>query len=519
PVQSALLKRGLWLDGFEQLGSERIRGWIAGTGPLLGVRVRFDGQVELGKMEYGGLERTLISGRNALVVGQNATLDESTDGGFEWRSVDLPAELPLVRQRGSTAALVNGCSNVGCAFGGWLRIGFGKNEDDGSLPTAKLPSPARTPSTGGTRWSLSCTPTGEVSPAAASAPGRLVAEPSAEGTTDEIAPGAWLPFWEEPAPRLPSGSIGFDLGTESELNQMHGYVWGPPGADWGKVGKWQVRVADRQRLQGGVWSTAVTRSPWASAELAADAFGQTQNGNFTGIRLVLEPAGGAGLLTISARGKTDLFLLEEGRAISSVRSTGAVGSITGIVKLGSGYYVGATASSNSFRIYRLQGGALELLADFPDVVGGGANATLVSSSRGNALGLWTRSESWFVYPVDLESGDADKPLELRPPASLPRPCSGDEDGWLLDGALGVEPYVDFPKLRDAPSTRVVEPRLIASAGDVCVRSLAAQAEEAVSRAALAGGTPAGLLPGGGLVPLVVSDRHELGRRWGFRCGH
>ncbi len=516
PIAKALLEHGFWLDGFEQSGPEQVRGWISGDGFLTGVRVGFDGKVELGKIEHGGVDRALIAGEHALVVGHNGTLDESTDGGFEWHVVELPTEPQLGRQRAATAALVNGCSRVGCSFAGWLRIGFGKTESDGALPVAALPKPLRLPATGGGRWALSCASSGEVSPAAAPMPVRMPAESTGDQAPDEITPGAWLPFWEEPAPRLPRGSIGFDLGTESEPNQLHAYVWGPPGADWRKVGQWQVRVANRQRLQGGVWSTAITKSPWGSAELAADAFGQTQNGNITVFRLLLDASGRAGILTIASRGKNELFLLEEGRAISPVRASGAVGAITGVVKLGSGYYVGATTEARTFRVYRVIDGRLEPFAEFPDLVGMNAPPALVTSSRGDALGLWTRGAAWYVYPVDLESGNADTPLEIPPSlfARLPPTCSSDEDGWVLGGSLGVEPYVDFPGLREAPSLRNIEATMLAGESELCVQSLAAQSEELIDKVPLAA-APRPVLEAP--VPLTVSDRHEDGRRWGFRC--
>ncbi len=512
-VLTTLLKHGLWLDGFEQFGKNQVRGFIAGDGPLVGVRISFDGKVELGKVEHGGLDRALISGPHAVVLGRNGTMVESSDGGFEWRTVDLPAEPQLGRQRAPTGPMVNGCSRVGCAFAGWLRIGYSRTEEDGKLPIAGVPSPVRLPPTGGGRWSLSCEPSSESSAPSASAAIRS----RTAASTDELVSAAWLPFWEEAPPRLSRGQLGFDLGTETELNQMHAYVWGPAGADWGKVGQWQVKVGDRYRAHGGVWSTSPTRSPWASAELAADAFGQTQSGNITVFRLLLDASGRTGLLTLASRGRNELYLVEEGRAITPVRSTGSIGAVTSVVRLDSGYFVSATSDSRNVRLFRVQGGRLEPFADYPDIVGLSGPPQLVTNRRRNALGLWTRGASWYVHPIDIEKREVDAPLELTPAqlSRLPRACSGDEDGWLLEGTLGVEPYVDFPKHKDSLATRNFEARLIASEGELCADSLAAQSDEPVSKPVASGQATLGANKQP--VPLVLSDRHEQGRRWGFKC--
>jgi hypothetical protein len=507
-----LLKHGLWLDGFRQLGKGKIAGFIAGDGPLLGVRVGFDGKVELGKTEHGGVDRALISGRHALVLGRNGTMVETTDGGFEWQNVDLPAEPQLGRQRATAGPMVNGCSRVGCAFAGWLRVGYGKPQEEGKLPVAAVPTAVRLPPTGAGRWSLSCEATGEASPPPARAP--LPAQ--AQNGEDELVSSAWVPFWEAPAPRLPRGFLGFDLGTESELNQMHAYVWGPTGADWGKVGLWQIKVQDRYEARGGVWSTAPTRSPWSSAELAGDAFGQTQSGNITVFRLLLDAAGRSGLLTLSSRGKNDLYLVEDGRAIVPVRTVGSIGAVVSVVRLDSGYFVAAATDNRTLRVYRVEGGRLERFAELSDNNGFVVAPELVTSRRRNALGVWTRSSSWYVHRIDLETREVDAPLEITPAdlSRLPRPCNGDEDGWLLDGSLGIEPYVEFPNVKNTVTTRNLEARLVASSGEICAEGLAAQADEPLRRPA---GPAARTNPDKEPVSLVLSDRHEEGRRWGFKC--
>jgi hypothetical protein len=234
-------------------------------------------------------------------------------------------------------------------------------------------------------------------------------------------------------------------------------------------------------------------------------------------RLLLDASGRSGLLTLASRGRNELYLVEDGRAITAVRTTGSIGAVTSVVKLDSGYFVGAASDSRSYRVYRVQSGRLEPFAEYPDLVGMSVPPQLVTNRRRNALGLWARGASWYVHPIDQEGGGIEAPLELTPAllSRLPRACTGDEDGWLLDGNLGVEPYVDFPKHKDSLATRHFEARLLASDSELCAESLAAQSDEPVSKPTGAGTTSASAnkTP----VPLVLSDRHEQGRRWAFKC--
>jgi hypothetical protein len=203
--------------------------------------------------------------------------------------------------------------------------------------------------------------------------------------------------------------------------------------------------------------------------------------------------------------------------IAPLRTTYSLGAITSVVRLDSGYFVGAATDSRSFRVFRAQEGRLELFAEYPDSVGSRGPPQLVTNRRRSALGLWTRAASWYVHPIDVETRRIDAPLELTPAelSRLPRACSGDDDGWLLDGTLGIEPYVDFPRHKDSLATRNFEARLVASDGELCVDALAAQSDEPVTRptARAAAAKPSDRAP----VPLVLSDRHEQGKRWAFKC--
>ena len=132
----------MWLEGFEQRG-DAVVGWVEAGGPVVGVKVGLDGKVSLGK-PYGSLDprkRTdggavLFSGRFALALGDAGLAHESIDGGKTWREVELP---PLEEHPGD--AKTRGCSPVGCALRGWIRVGWGKPLVDDDLHVVRAPAP------------------------------------------------------------------------------------------------------------------------------------------------------------------------------------------------------------------------------------------------------------------------------------------------------------------------------------------------------------------------------------------
>src|SRR5690606_8900348 len=123
PSMLALLKKGLWLDGFVEHKPGELSGWVAAAGPFVGVRVKLDGSVRVGKIE-NDIDRAMLSGRLALVLGRAGLASESTDGGFSWREVDLPADDAQSAKKSGPATEERGCSAVGCAYGSWLRVGW-----------------------------------------------------------------------------------------------------------------------------------------------------------------------------------------------------------------------------------------------------------------------------------------------------------------------------------------------------------------------------------------------------------
>ncbi|HYO95006.1 MAG TPA: hypothetical protein VER33_10865 [Polyangiaceae bacterium] len=505
----ALLAQGFWLDGMVQSGDGSLSGWVAGHGVFTGVRVTLQGEVRSGPLQRS-IDRALLAGERALVVPAAGIAEQSIDGGFSWTDVDLPADIELdpARAAASPGRLEQGCSAVGCGFLGWLRVGWDGPKGGKSLVVAAAPRPGSMPSPGGGRWILRCWPTGDVS------------RPSAVPTTAiQRAAGAeakvaWSPLGERPAPAVPPDSVGFDIGNEG---QLRAYTWTPRGVDFGKAGRVAVSVADRYDIPTGVWSTRPTPSPWPDA-VVADVFGAEASVT-PAWRLALDSSGRSGVLSVTARSTTDLVAVEEGRALEPLvnATREGIGALTSAVRLGSTYYVAGQEDARTLRLFALHPRRARLVGQYADVASGrSATPTLVRSTRGNALGLWARGAGWYVYPVNPETGAVDRALQVtaRELSRVPRPCAPDEEGFLLEGGVSVEPYVELSGVAERASARAFEGRFVVNQHGICVRALVAQAD---GSAAPTAAQPKRAQNAAASVPLVVVDRAAGGRRWGFRC--
>jgi hypothetical protein len=480
-----------------------------------GVRVALDGKVELGEPEQS-LDRSFISGRYALSIGRGGGARETTDGGFSWNDLDLPSEPELKPERSFGGP--NGCTAVGCAFAGWLRVGWGAGDKRAVVP---VPETVRFAPPGGGRWSLDCEPDGRMSGPA------LPQRPE----NDERTVSPWNPFGEVAPPVRASGDVGYDLGSEAELYLYRAYVWGPPGDAWPRQARWQVRVRDPYRVDGGIWSTAPSPVPWPRSEQAADVFGRSLTGPPSTFRLLSDPLRHVALLVVTLRGSVDLFLLEEGRAIAKLATGGgSLGVVTGFAMAGSRVYVGAVADSRAFRVYRVEAGGLALVAELPDTTSRSDPPSLAPALRGDALGLFVHSTHHFLYPLDPAKGRVDSPIVVRASAlsRMPTGCGTSEDGYVVGDALSLEPSLDI-----ADQSRVgngVEVRLVFTTNGVCTDGVAAPLAALPGPVDLAStrdgrapalrpkpAKPASRPPGDDLRPASLVLNYPDGRRKGFRC--
>jgi len=525
-----LIREGIWLNGFVESGRGELLGWVAGTGPFVGIRIRRDGRVEHGEVQ-NDVERALISGRFSLLVAQYGQALESVDGGFTWTEVPT---LDAAERRTPTTTREQGCSPIGCATAEWLRIGWTKSRQPSRDEAVEPPERTDLPSPGGGRWTMHCYPTGEASPRA------IVATPTNEererarralqlsasafsgaspvGATLEST--AWQPLFEVPAPRLPTGYLGFDTAIEYGPERVQTYVWGQRGADWGRTGVFAVRVLDRFAVQKGVWSSEITRSPWPDELSAAAAFGQSIGGSSASWQYESEASGREGLLLVRQPTQTELFIVSEGRAVTPIRGAEALVRTSGVAKLGSSWYFGAP-TSGGFSVYKIVGDQVVLVNAYPfdEERSGSRTPRLVRNTDGDALAIVLDATSQYVYPVDIVDGSLGAALTLAPVefAKLPPRCGADDSGFVFVDGVKVAPFVELMGRAAAVNATRIEARFIATATGLCVDALAALANAVLPEPLERGAPQAESASAGPPVPMVLSEQGAASRRWRVDC--
>jgi hypothetical protein len=526
--QKALLEQGVWVDGVVERKPGVLSAWVVGAGPFVGVELALSGKLTAHRTQDNA-GRVLLSGERALSLGENGLASETTDGGAEWQSVELPPEADIKSALAQGGR--QGCSALGCGFAGFTRVGWFDGRAARNLAMPKAPSRVSFPGPGGSRWRLHCALTGDASPpalpvrAATSLAGRRL-KPTRFGSGEEALLPPLSPFWEQPAPALPEGWEGVDAGTEPHGVQLRVYATGPRDADWTRAGALRVAFADRFSTLSGVRLSAPGRSPWPDAATAADALGAEPSTNAAGLAAALDPGGAAGALLLSSRGTLDLFYFEPGRAPQRVPNVGRLGvasRLSGFVKTKTGVFFGSyDETSRAFRVYRVAGQDLEVVMELTDIPPTrGASAELTRTATGDALGVWVRGTGWFVHPLDLETRSVDAPYVVTPAqlAVMPAPCGDATEGFLLTGAIGLDPAADVPA---GFSLRGFEGRFRVSSLGICLDALAAQGEAGSgAKTGKAGLTTHGGAPAAGRPTVIatLTERKPLGRRVELRCSN
>ncbi|HEY3235409.1 MAG TPA: hypothetical protein VGJ84_11900, partial [Polyangiaceae bacterium] len=521
---ATILGRGLWLEGFTEDRNQQLQGWVVYNGPLVGIQVKLDGSVKMGTIREDIQHALPPAGSLALLLLADGTGLQTVDGGFTWSELDLPAELQQDVLLASREGGELGCSPVGCSFGTWLRLGWDATSQKSEEPLILPPKPTAVPSAGGGRWLINCEPTGR-----SSAPALAVSMPPRDPralqrlrSAEELETTAWQPFFETRAPTLRTDEVGFDILSDG-IWPLKGYVWGPRGANWAQMGKWQIYAIDRFALNQSVWTSAVSRSAWPDTASAARAFSHEGIAAAAVWRVVMEPSGRGGALLIVVQGRAELFLFEEGHSVTSLGdiSQRGIGTLVSALKANGGWYLGFSVQNDIFRVVSVSGTRLAELGDYPlppRRVASSAQTRLVGTADGQGLALWASAVGWFLLPLDVKTGEVRTGIDLTPALlkSPPRPCQADESGWILTGQLPVEPYLNLPDSIDDLRLKSVEARLRVRVGGLCAEALAADFDSRVQEHLM---TQSAALRSKARVtfPMVATERRPGGRRWEFRC--
>ncbi len=509
-----LLEKGLWLDGFVEQATG-LAGWVVGAEPFAGVRVALDGSVTMSRPE-SSIDRALLSATHALIVGRTGRTRESSDGGFEWSDVELPSEFDATRELRDEGRL-QGCSSIGCAFSGFVRVGWRTGSAATHLPIAALPEPTPLLQPGGSRWVLHCEATGDVSE-----PTLAVSPRASVGHGEDAQTPPWAPFQELPAPALVAGEVGFDAASaDSDTPQFHAYAWGERGADWGRAGP---HPAARVRsLPGASRRTAKRRHAQSvgDATSAAEAFGFDGSGNPTSWRAVLDAGARSAIVLVSSAALLDLLLFEEGKSVAHIANAGRLGlsfgMLSSVAKLSDAWYLASFNENHALSVARITGSRVERLAEYPDAAHDITSASLVRGVHADELGIWVESRGWYLFPIDPVSHAVGSPLYQNPAdlAVVPAPCAPDADGFLLSGALSLEPSLRFAS--EELNARRVEAQFLWSARGLCTRAFAADTETQIKRAPSPSSSAAASEKARAKIPLTVTERRPQGRRWGYLC--
>lgn len=485
--QRAVARRGLWMHGAIEVKPGIVGLWVEAGGPVLGLHVGLDGKVQAGTLQpTPGV--ILLSGRFGLVWRHGGEGLETTDGGLTWKEFELPAGRP------GRAKTTRGCSAVGCAVEGWLRVGWGDPADEQALQDAPESKVVYPPYRRSDALRFVCAPTGKASPPPAPMPkpkpSRVSARPPHVPRYRRPRPVAaryehrgWIPFGPVPAPTLAPDQVGTAGGRDYGELFFRAYVWGPKASDWSRAGKWLVRFDDPYDPSGTPVSSAPSSPPWSDLTSAAIHVNSVRTA-------VSDPAGRDALLGwCPAPNQCQLFAISNNQAPLEISFQGSplLPVVSSAVRTPEGWFLLGNASNLSSTVYAVDaaGNARELRT-YPRVQQHRYDRVqLVRRASGSGVAIWLTSATgegeteWFALPLDTTTGEIEG---VQPMGSadlggvVPEPCTPGHDGWLLETALPVSPHLRLPDGASFGGSERVRLRLT---GDrACIEGMAARAREA-----------------------------------------
>jgi hypothetical protein len=445
------LRLGVWMDGFEERRPGVVGGWVEAAGSLLGIEIASDGQARVG--EYiRDAGAPIASGRWAFGWTASRRGFETTDGGMTWAKIALPD--PIASGR---AVHERACGPVGCMAAGWLRVGWGTNEQAPAEEPAPRILHAAHPAPG---LDLDCQPATRTESDSAGegrglgVSGGVSASP-ARGAVSELPP-----FGGRSGPSIPADDLGLSVDAGAALERTlllrptpwaRIYAWGPKSGDWDPLGRWEVRW---QWPWGGwqdVRSSSTAASPWSSIEAAGRALGTGPGTPLLWALVEGDDPDHALLVSRHTAGatSTEVFVLEAGRPpVQARRPSGdPFAQIEGATRIAGRWYIATAQSPGELAAtvaWSLDGTVAREFARLPRAGFEARPAIrLARHTDGRAVGLVVDGqpdellgtvERW-VAGIDIESGSLGTPEPLAPVDLSDRsvaPCTGDDGGWEVD---------------------------------------------------------------------------------------
>jgi hypothetical protein len=515
------LVRGVWLDGFEERRPGVLGGWVDAAGAVVGVEIALDGTVRVG--EYiRDAGAPVASGRWAFGWTGSRRAFETTDGGMTWtKSVDVPEPIAPI---GATAE--RACGPVGCIAAGWLKVGWSTGapaEPSPAWPPTLLARGARRPPA----LRLECE---RGASEAVGPPGLGGGVRPGFGQPSLILPGASLPaFCGMPGPARPSDApavvseIAEGLGWSRRVSPVGMvYVWGPPGGDWDKLGRWEVRWRSPTAGCGVASSVA----PWVGPDAASRALGRA-GASAPALTLASGEDASHALLLERRPGGFDLLALDSGHAPRAIRrADGDVfPDIEAVRQFGGRWYVVSAQAPSEIAatvVWRLDGDSAREVGRFPRLGPQGRMAAhLARRAQGHAIGVVVEGRPDATQPprlwldsVDPETGEIAAPEPLAPldfGGGAADICTGDDDGWQLDLPYAGNVQIDLLPHATAELQSVLL-TIRVSSSSACIEHMAGAWSDDLPT--VAAGPPTSHLPSGRFFDVDLASARD---HVSFRC--
>ena len=470
-----VLRLGVWLDGFEERRPGVIGGWIEAGGAMLGIELELDGKATPGQfVRDAGMP--FVSGRYGFGWTPSRRGFETTDGGMNWTSLELPEPLVAV-----TKVERRACGPIGCLAAGWLRVGWGETKKPATPPAP--PPRGSTVSVSPPQVSLVCEPMTSTMPVPAAPKARPTTAPTLAlspthrnfggppvlsstnfgGVTDLPA------FFAQPGPTLRDSERGMPfevrelperyptLGTLARI-----YAWGPKTGDWDSQGKWQVKWLSP--FAG--WPEARSSLPVVPPQTMLDLTKQSSQFGYGGyyasaysglFQIASGDDSGHALLLSRPPSRTPVtpIELEADRAPVEIhRADGEPFVEIDAVTRAAGRWFIATppppgVASTVTTLWQVDGAVARELVRISRAAietGRPVGTRLARRSDGRAIGLVVDGQptaerntaTRWVLPVDLETGAVGEPEPLGYADLAGRTleaCTDDVVGWIFDVSM------------------------------------------------------------------------------------